>query len=304
MLGDGHKLHMGEAHFLDIGGKVTGELPVGEGLALGVAAPGAEMYLVDVEGLVINGVFVPVGHPAFVSPTVACQVIELGGGAGTGLGVEGIGIRLQPADSVGAGNGVFVDVVLLYAGKTAFPNAVANGLHGVGVLGPAVKIAHQGYRPGVGRPDPEHPPLLFGVRTHIQVSIGGFSGGKFWEHLFLCAHYDPPIDKVRHSPEKSKKTAKYVKNDRGERRIRGILCTYYTACSPERQERIPKEGNIWGRNLRSVPGKRKTRRKRRRRVGKGQLWDLFSSIMVWRQANASERPPIWSMRPMETASSP
>ena len=91
VLGDGHQLHMGEAHLLDVGDQVLGDGAVGEKLARSGAPPGAQMDLVDVQRIV----------------------------------VDGVGLGQNPA--VGGVDGKFIGVIALQAGHKALPNAAAHG---------------------------------------------------------------------------------------------------------------------------------------------------------------------------------
>ena len=192
MLGNGHQLHVGEAHLLHVAGQLLCHVAVGEELALQRAPPGAEVDLVDVGGVVVDGGAGPPLKPGSVAPLVARQVIELGGGAGTGLGVEGVGVGLQTYLAVRGGDGVLINVVLLHPVHMDLPDAVAQGEHGGGLVIPAVEVAHQGNGLGVGGPDPEGPTLLFGVGAQVLVGVYRVTGGKLGESVFFCTHSVPP----------------------------------------------------------------------------------------------------------------
>ena len=183
MLGDGHQLHVGEAHLLDVGHQVLGYVPVREELPLPRPAPGAQVDLIDVEGLLVDRVLLPPVQPAPVPPCIAAQLIELGGGTGPGLGVEGIGIGFEQHPAVRRLHGVLVEVVLPEPGDKALPDAPLQRFHGVAPGNPLVEIAHHRHGRRVGRPDPEHmsrPPLaLRRVGAHVFPGPDGLAAGVF-----------------------------------------------------------------------------------------------------------------------------
>ena len=155
VLGDGHHLHVGEAHLFHIGHQPARDVPVAEELALAGAAPGAQVHLVDIQRTVVDRMALPVLQPLLVAPLIAGQVVELGGVAGTGLGVEGVGVGLGQHPAVPGVDRVLICIVLLHARDKQLPHAAVQAVHGVGLLTPAVEVAHHGHAPGVGRPHAE-----------------------------------------------------------------------------------------------------------------------------------------------------
>ena len=114
------------------------------------------MDLIDIQWRAVDLVAVAVLQPGAVSPLVAVDGVELAGGAGAGLRVEGVGVGLVAQDPVGAGDGELVGVVGLTAGEKALPDAVGDLLHGVGVHIPEIEITHYGDGQGPRRPYAEH----------------------------------------------------------------------------------------------------------------------------------------------------
>ena len=168
VLGDGEQLHMGESHFLHIGHQILADVPVGEHLVLAGTPPGTQMNFINIQRFLVNGIVLPVIHPAAVSPAVTGQVIELGGGAGTGLRVEGVGVGLGQDPAGGGMHCVLIVVKLLQAGDKDLPNAAGEQLHGVIGVVPAVEIAHYGDRLGVGSPNPEDPAILPVLHSRVS----------------------------------------------------------------------------------------------------------------------------------------
>ena len=196
VLGEGHELHMGEAHLLHVGDQVVGNPPVGEELPVSGPPPGAQVDFIDIQRTVINRVFLPIVQPGLVVPLVGPQLIELGGGARPGLGVEGIGIGLQKGPAVFGADGILIDVVAIQTGDKALPQSPADGREGIGLLLPAVEVSHHGDLCGVGRPDAEGvAPLavpLLGMGTHELPGADGLAVGVRPDDLihgggFICA---------------------------------------------------------------------------------------------------------------------
>ena len=189
VLGDGEQLHMGEAHLLHVGHQVLADVPVGEHLVVAGAPPGAQVDFINIQRAAVYGVLGPVVHPALVAPLVAGQVVQLGGVAGAGLGVEGVGVGLGQHPAGGGVDGVFIGVILLQAGNKDLPDAAVQGLHGVGILAPAVEIAHNGHLLGMGSPDTEHPALLAvpdgGVGAHELLRADRIPGRKLRQGLII-----------------------------------------------------------------------------------------------------------------------
>lgn len=157
MLRDGEQLHMGEAHLLYVGHQIPADVPVGEHLVVAGAPPGAQMYLIDVHGLLVDRVVLPVIQPTPVAPLITGQIVQLGGGAGAGLGMEGIGVGLGQDLARAGVHSVFIVVILLQAGEEELPHAALQGGHGVGPVIPAVEVAHYGDGLSMRSPDAEQP---------------------------------------------------------------------------------------------------------------------------------------------------
>jgi len=181
VLGDGHQLHVGEAHLLDIGHQVLGYVPVREELPLPRPAPGPQVDLIDVEGLLVDRIFLPPVQPAPVPPLIASQFIELGGGTGPGLSVKGVRIGLEQHPAVRRLHGVLVEVVLPEPGNKALPDAPLHLLQGVAAGDPLVEIAHHRHGRRMGRPDPKDmsrlPLALRCVGAHVFPGPDGLAVG-------------------------------------------------------------------------------------------------------------------------------
>ena len=108
VLGHRHQFQVGVPHPLGVGDQLLGQLFVIKGLPVGVAPPGAQMHLIDVEGAVEMILFPPCGQPLLILPGIPLQVVEPGSGARRGLAVEGVGVRLQKLPPVSGSDGVFI----------------------------------------------------------------------------------------------------------------------------------------------------------------------------------------------------
>ena len=154
VFGDRHQFHVGVAHLRHVGHQLLRQLAVVVGGAVGVGAPGAQVHLVDIDRGGIGGKGGPALHPPVVLPLVPLQPVQLGGVARAGLGVEGVGVGLEPLDVVRPGDEIFIGIVLRKAGHAALPQPlVGDPLHGP-LLAPApvVEFAHDADRLGVGGP--------------------------------------------------------------------------------------------------------------------------------------------------------
>ena len=133
------------------------------------------MQLVDVGGAVVDEIPAPVIQPGLISPLIARQVVDLGGVARTGLGVEGVGVGLEDHLAALALHCVFVGVIAVQPVHMALPHPVEQVVHGGGADVPAVEVSHQGDRLGVGRPDPEGVALSVRVAAHQPPGSGLFA---------------------------------------------------------------------------------------------------------------------------------
>ena len=107
------------------------------------------MDLVDVQGGLVDLVLFLLGQEGGVGPLEVFDVVELSGGGGAGLAVEGVGVRLQPDLPVGAGDGVLVSRVLPKAGDEALPDLAVPG-QGMDAVRPVVFLS--GWEPNQRQP--------------------------------------------------------------------------------------------------------------------------------------------------------
>ena len=158
------------------------------------------MDLINIQRRVVDGPGAAALPPGSVVPMISLDAVQLAGGAGAGLGVEGIGVRLQPPDAVGAGHGELVSVVGLAAGNETLPDALSDLFHGVSVRIPGIEVTHHGDRLRPWRPDAVHVAggPLQGDRVRAHVLIGG-DGCSLVEEVgvqlvcFSIGHSDPPV---------------------------------------------------------------------------------------------------------------
>ena len=191
MLHDGEKLHVGEAHLLDIGGQLVRQLAVGKRLAVRPVLPGACVNLVDVHGVLaaVGGAGLAVLQPAAVVPDKGRLAGEAGGGLGRAFHGTAVGIGAEVDLPVGGGDAVLVDgsVGNLVPGESQHEDAVPRGAdHGDTHL-PVVGEAHYGNTPCMGGPDAEDHPLV-AVLVHLGVSaqvIVGVAGGTLVEQELI-----------------------------------------------------------------------------------------------------------------------
>ena len=194
MLQHGQQLNGGIAHLLDVGGELFGHVLVIVKIPVGPLLPGAQVDLVDVQGGLVDLVLFLLGQESGVGPLEILNVIELSGGGGAGLAVEGVGVRLQPDLPVGAGDGVFVGRVFPKAGDEALPDLAVPG-QGVDAVCPAVEVAHDADALGVRGPDPEGPAFravfLIGVGAEPAPAVRQGSGVEAFGVIVFC-HSQPP----------------------------------------------------------------------------------------------------------------
>ena len=133
VLGEGHEFDVGVAHVRHIGDQFVGQGPVGEVVAVFVESPGAGVDFVNIDGPVVNAGGSPFLQPLVVVPVIAVvELVELTGGAGTGLHVVPIGVRFHDGPAVSGLDGILVNRVLLHGTfrGDALPDAVGDALHG------------------------------------------------------------------------------------------------------------------------------------------------------------------------------
>ena len=124
VFGQGHRLDMGEAEIGDIGNQLVGQFAVAQiAAALGeVAAPRAEMDLVDRDRGRAVVALPALGHPGCVLPHMARWRGDHRSGTGRGLRLLGMGIGLQRQQrAIGAEQLVFIEMTGDEAGHEDFP---------------------------------------------------------------------------------------------------------------------------------------------------------------------------------------
>ena len=70
MLHDGHKLHMGIAHLLQVGNQLVSNFSVVQDAAVFAPAPGSQVHLINIHGLTDGFFFLPGFHPRTVVPLI------------------------------------------------------------------------------------------------------------------------------------------------------------------------------------------------------------------------------------------
>ena len=161
------QLHEVVAHAPDVGGKLAGQLTVAEAGTVLMAAPGAQMHLVDQQRAVHRRLRRALLPPRPVVPAVLRQVVHLAVGARAGLGVERKGISLPHGAAIRAGDDVLIGIVHGGVLRRQGPHAVLVAVH-VRAL-PAVEVAGQRHMAGMGRPDAEGVALRSGMRAQICI---------------------------------------------------------------------------------------------------------------------------------------
>ena len=153
---------MGEAEIGDIGNQLVGQLAIAQIAAvLGeVAAPRAEMHLVDRDRRFAVVALPPRRHPGAVLPRMAGRRRDDRGGARRRLGPLGMGVGLQRQErAIGAEQLVFIEVAGAEAGHEDLPEPAGMALaHRHAPAVPVVEIADHADPAGVGRPDREGNP--------------------------------------------------------------------------------------------------------------------------------------------------
>ena len=154
MLCHRQQFHGGVAHVLHVGRQLAGHIPVVQKIAVFMLPPGAQVHLIDVQRLVVHRLL---GFPeGLIRPRKMLDVIKLAGGAGAGLRVEAVGVRLVAESAVRAGDGVFIAGVDRQIRHKALPELPLGG-QGRFLRVPAVEVPHHGDGLGPGGPDVEPP---------------------------------------------------------------------------------------------------------------------------------------------------
>ena len=173
----GHNLHMGKSHFLDIFGKQGRNLGIGIAGAVFLPLPGTHMELIDVHRALQRVFLGSGGKPLTVAPLVIFLLPNHAGGVRHQLGAVGIGVYLVDRAAIFANNQEFIGLSQLSMGSPGFPNTAGDLLHGKILAIPEVKVAHNCNTLCIGRPNAENKTGLtipcFGVATHMFKGMGG-----------------------------------------------------------------------------------------------------------------------------------
>ncbi len=176
MLGQGQRLDVGEAQFLDVRDQGVGQFAVAQPavVLLGHTPPRGQMHLVNADGLLHPVDLGPLLHPCLVFPRVLVVVPHHGGRARTQLGIERIGIGFLGQEIVLALDLKLVEIARLQLGNKQFPDpGGAAVLHGM--MPPVPPIEHPDHADPhrIGRPHRKvhalHPFDLGGMRAHLFV---------------------------------------------------------------------------------------------------------------------------------------
>ena len=175
IFGDGQQLHVGVAHFLDVGDQLVRQfgIVIGNLIFRILHLPAAGVHLIDGHRSVDDIFFLLLRVPLRIAPLVAADVIHLAAVGGAGLGMESVGIRLIAQFIVAGGDAIFVHIVLLDSGNKQLPDAAVllNLGHGMRPRNPAVEIAHNGHCFGVRCPDTEHRARLSVLLTQMRAKV-------------------------------------------------------------------------------------------------------------------------------------
>ena len=154
MLRHRQQLHGGVAHLLHISRQLPGHIPVIQELAVFMLPPRAQVHLVDVQRLVVHRLLI--AAEVLIRPGKMLNVIELAGGAGAGLRMEPVGVRLVVNSAILAGNGILIAGIDGQVRKKALPELALLGKWINGQV-PAVKISDHGNSLCMRRPNVEPP---------------------------------------------------------------------------------------------------------------------------------------------------
>ena len=183
MLRHRQQLHGGVAHLLHISRQLPGHIPVIQELAVFMLPPRAEMDLVNIQRLMVHRLLITA--EILIRPGKMLNVIELAGGAGAGLRMEPVGVRLVVNSAILAGNGILIAGIDGQVRKKALPEFALLGKWINGQV-PAVKISDYGNslcmrRPNVeppavdvslcGRMRTEEPPAVRQAAAVVQLSL-------------------------------------------------------------------------------------------------------------------------------------
>ena len=153
---------MGETQLLDMARQLERVLAIRKRAApfLGHAHPRTEMDLVNGDGRCQAVLGLALLHPGLIGPGVV-EAAHHGGRLGRHLAAEGKGVGLFDAvTQVARGDVILVDLAFAQTGKEPLPDAgAAERPQLLAVPVPAVEVAHDRHRLGIGRPDREVRPL-------------------------------------------------------------------------------------------------------------------------------------------------
>jgi hypothetical protein len=159
MLGDGQQFHVGEALRPAIVGEQGPHLPVTEEVAVGAAAPRAQVHLIDRHGRVLPIDRGAPGQPVGIAPGIAVVRRHQTGGLGAQLEGAGIGVHLDQGMAALGAQLELVQAADPQPRYEQFPDpGAAPGAHGVDATIPIVEVSHYARPLGAGGPDGEpHP---------------------------------------------------------------------------------------------------------------------------------------------------
>ena len=156
VLGDGHELDVGVAHFLYVGDQLVGQLAVAVEGAVRLALPGAEVHLIDVDRALQHVAPRLAGEVEAVVPLVAVELVDAARGLGQAAGLHAVGVGLPHAAAVAVVDENFVSSAWLGVNREGLPHALGDAVHGQIARVPEVEVANHGDIVGIGRPDAEH----------------------------------------------------------------------------------------------------------------------------------------------------
>ena len=143
VLGGGQQLHMGIAHFGQVGGQLLRQLQIGVIVPIGIAPPGTDMQLVDIHRQAAGILCGPLRHPFGIVPAVTRQPVDLAGVLWRSLGMESKWVRFIQRAPIRRGNLVFVAIIVMGQLYRGAPQALLiQAGHGVGSRVPAIKIPY------------------------------------------------------------------------------------------------------------------------------------------------------------------
>ena len=140
MLSQGHQLNIIVAALLHIGDEPLGQLRIGIPVVGGVgfSLPRAQVYLIDVQGLLVP--LSPTVHPCPVLEGIAVQGVDHRGGMGPLFAAKSVGVAVVNGVPGLAGDAEFVPGPHLHLGDGELPEVPVVDLVHVTAL-PAVEVS-------------------------------------------------------------------------------------------------------------------------------------------------------------------